>query len=447
MEVLRYERAVDSVFLVKARSLVLLALLSTISLSGCSQDEQCVDQEEVVAYDTIPHSSLLDGLSALDKSILYYHIAKNKEWIIDICEAVECVLSYKERISDIVVSSGVPLDTAMALMLTESRGILNAKSISWALGPWQIMPGTAKPYDKYYAWWKSGDKRCDLERSTGVAMKEIVRNYNEMEDWSLAFATYHMWIGNMRKLRALYKESTWKELCSFDQLYATMPPQNVIDWLATKNDDTFGYWIKIRNALTLLHLFEEDRPYFDHLESQYRKLSYDSRGIVTENLVLSKDDFLQTDADVKIAVQAGLLQKLDHPWFVCGNHNFENFLHADVQDILTEIWSVYGKDVSISCGLLPRVLWGDTPIFINKKQTLRLGSHSSGRTFDIAAPTNGFVVNKRWNKKLVWSSDYNRLEMALTLLRYQGKIVWCGELDPDGKKVLHFHITVLPSHN
>jgi|GEM_PF-2929198 len=79
MEVLRYERAVDSVFLVKARSLVLLALLSTISLSGCSQDEQCVDQEEVVAYDTIPHSSLLDGLSALDKSILYYHIAKNKE--------------------------------------------------------------------------------------------------------------------------------------------------------------------------------------------------------------------------------------------------------------------------------------------------------------------------------------------------------------------------------
>gem|GEM_PF-6036970 len=40
------------------------------------------------------------------------------------------MLSYKERISDIVVSSGVPLDTAMALMLTESRGILNAKSIS-----------------------------------------------------------------------------------------------------------------------------------------------------------------------------------------------------------------------------------------------------------------------------------------------------------------------------
>lgn len=95
-------------------------------------------------------------------------------------------------------------------------------------------------------------------------------------------------------------------------MYATIPPQSVIDWLASKNDDTFGYWIKIRNALTLLRLFEHDRPYFDYLESQYTTLSYDSRGIVTENLVLKEDDYLQTHTDVQRSIQTGLLQEFDH---------------------------------------------------------------------------------------------------------------------------------------
>jgi len=433
--------------LINIRWLILLALFSTTSLSGCSQNEQCLEKEDIVVHDTLPHSLFLDSLPALDKSILYYHIAKDKKEKLDICESVERILSHKEKLTSIIVSFGVPLDTAMALMLTESRWELNAKSVSWALGPWQIMPGTAKPYDANYASWKYGDKRSNLEWSTSVAMKEILRNYNEFKDWSLAFATYHMWIGNMRILRTLYKEGTWTDLCSFDQLYATMPPQNVIDWLATKNDDTFGYWIKIRNALTLLHLFEKDRAYFDYLEFEYRKLSYDSRGIVTENLVMWEDDYLQTHDDVERSVQAWLLQELDHTWFVCGNYNFENFLHQDAQSLLTELWSLYGKDVSISCGLLPRELWWDTPVFVDKKQTLRLWSHSTGRTFDVATPENRFITDTKWRKKMLWSSDYNRLEMALTLLRYQGKIVWCGELDPDGKKVLHFHITVLPSHN
>ncbi len=170
-------------------------------------------------------------------------------------------------------------------MLTESRGLLDAKSTVGACGPWQIMPQTARAYNKTYAS-KTGDKRCDLERSTTIAMKELSRNYEELQDRSLTFAAYHMGIGNIRKLRALYKQTMSKELCSFDQLYAEMPSQEVIDRLASKNDDTYGYRIKIQNAITLLRLFEEDRAYFDYLESQYRALSYDSRGVVAENLVL-----------------------------------------------------------------------------------------------------------------------------------------------------------------
>ena len=128
MEVLGREKSIDTLVLKKLRTFGLLALLSTLSLSSCSQDEQCVDTDPLIVQDTVPRSLFLDSLPALDKSILYYHIAKNKEGEIDISHAVERVLSHKENIDDVCVSFGVPLDTAMALMLTESRGVLDAKS-------------------------------------------------------------------------------------------------------------------------------------------------------------------------------------------------------------------------------------------------------------------------------------------------------------------------------
>lgn len=128
MEVLGREKCIDTLVLNKLRSVALLSLLSMFSVSSCSQDQQCVDTEPLIVQDTVPRSLFLDSLPTLDKSILYYHIAKNKEGEIDISHAVERVLSHKEKIDDIITSFGVPLDTAMALMLTESRGVLNAKS-------------------------------------------------------------------------------------------------------------------------------------------------------------------------------------------------------------------------------------------------------------------------------------------------------------------------------
>jgi hypothetical protein len=135
-----------------------------------------------------------------------------------------------------------------------------------------------------------------------------------------------------------------------------MPPQQVIDWLATKNDDTFSYWIKIRNAVTLLRLYEQDPDYFDYLESLYGSLPYDTRGIVLEQLIFSGDDYLTSHDDVRTAIQSGLLQELDHDGFVCGNYDFENFLAPDVQHILADIRSLYGKDIRIDCGFLPSTL-------------------------------------------------------------------------------------------
>ena len=96
MELLHKEKVSNSSRLEKIRSFFLLALLSTFSLSSCSQDEQCVQDKQIVAQDSLYRSILLDTTPALDKSILYYHIAKDKEGTIDICESVERVLSYRE---------------------------------------------------------------------------------------------------------------------------------------------------------------------------------------------------------------------------------------------------------------------------------------------------------------------------------------------------------------
>jgi len=192
----------------------------------------------------------------------------------------------------------------------------------------------------------------------------------------------------MSKLRALYKMSTGEDLLSFDQLYDTMPPQSVIDWLATKNDDTFGYWVKIRNAVTLLRLYENDPAYFDYLESLYADLPYDARGIVSEQIIFSHEDHLHSHDDVRRAIQSELLQELDHSNFVCGSYEFENFLSPDVQTVLDSIEQMYGKPIRIDCGFLPGEIVGEASRVVNKKQTLRLGSHSTPRTIDIAAPEN-----------------------------------------------------------
>jgi len=45
--------------------------------------------------------------------------------------------------------------------------------------------------------------------------------------------------------------------------------------------------------------------------------------------------------------------------------------------------------------LLPNELIGDTPTIVNNKQTLRLGSHSTGKSFDIQAPANSYSSEKK----------------------------------------------------
>ncbi len=128
-----------------------------------------------------------------------------------------------------------------------------------------------------------------MRRNNAWAMDASARMlrdlHKEFGDWSLAIAAYHMGSGNMQKLRKLYLTTMKKSLDTIDQLYLEVPSTEVIDFLASKDDDTFGYWIKVRNAWTLYQLYDCDRETFDRMEEKYKTLPYDLRGIVAQDIV------------------------------------------------------------------------------------------------------------------------------------------------------------------
>lgn len=105
----------------------------------------------------------------------------------------------------------------------------------------------------------------------------------------------------------------------------------------------------------------------------------------------------------------------------------EKTIYTDVYVVLSQIENMFGKDIQISCGTLDtsdvRVL-GDT---LGDSKGRRYAVHTSGRAFDIISPRA--------------STDVKRLEYVLTILRYQGKLLWCRETDIDKK--VHYHIVVL----
>lgn len=427
------------------KSLALLSLfLLPNNTSHSHFDEQPALLNEQLNYKT-SQSHILSHTPILHKSVLYYHIARNEQWVFDVCERSERVIKLTDRISVAGRSVHMPDDIIEQfrwLIFSESWWDSLATSSVDAKWVAQIMKMTAKDFGWYWSKnHRSYDKRIDIDRSLHTAAKILNFEYQSFGDWSLAFAAYHLGHGNMRKLRALYKETMWHDLCSMDQLYAEVPSPEVIDWLASKNDDTFGYLAKIYNAVTLLRLYEQDPQYFDYLESQYQDLPYDLRWIVAENIAFKQPDYFSGSKDVAQAIDRQLLVALDHHWFVCGNYSFENFLQQDAKDIIDVIEQMYGTRPRIDCGFIDQETIGDTFRRVNGKQILRLWSHATGRTFDLHAPKNHYDPKK---KRIVWWSDYNRLEYVLTLLRYQGKIVWCRETDVDRKMVQHFHVTVLP---
>lgn len=95
---------------------------------------------------------------------------------------------YFDMISTILVQHGLPAELKY-LSVIESD--LQSSAISWAgaVGPWQLMPGTARNLGLKVSKFK--DERTDYFKSTHAAARYLTDLYGLFNDWLLVIAAYN----------------------------------------------------------------------------------------------------------------------------------------------------------------------------------------------------------------------------------------------------------------
>lgn len=101
---------------------------------------------------------------------------------------------YFNMIDGILIKHGLPKELKY-LAVIESE--LKPGAVSWAgaVGPWQLMPATARALGLKVS--KRIDERVDYYKSTHAAAKHLKDLYNEFGDWLLVIAAYNGGAGNV----------------------------------------------------------------------------------------------------------------------------------------------------------------------------------------------------------------------------------------------------------
>jgi membrane-bound lytic murein transglycosylase D len=103
---------------------------------------------------------------------------------------------YFNLIDNVLAKYGLPTELKY-LAVIESR--LKPNSVSWAgaVGPWQLMPATARLLGLKVTY--KYDERTNYYKSTQAAAKYLRDLYNELGDWLLVIAAYNGGTGNVYK--------------------------------------------------------------------------------------------------------------------------------------------------------------------------------------------------------------------------------------------------------
>jgi len=410
---------------IDTRTVVLLALFSLLSTGHTknSSTYPCVENA------SIEHKSFLDDFPVLDKSLLYYFFAKNpqgEQAINEQCFAI--THDYWSLIQGSAQKYDIDPYLVAGVILLESWWDPKAHSIAWAKWLMQMLRGTAQQYGWYYRRkGKLTDKRIDPEWSITTWCKHLSYLYKKFDSWSLAVAAYHMGEGNIeRKLQKIYYQETGTELKSMDTLYNDVPPTAVIDFLFSRKDDTFGYYAKVCNAKTIIHMYQEDCRLFDQYVSMYKDIDYDLRWIVAENVVFTHEP-INSDADIQDAIAVKTMCLVDDHNFLCQTWETENAFHPSVQSVITLIDTLVQFPFILS-------YWTISDEYYNQLDSLtqvdkRHDTHRTGYVFDISSTE-------------LSSQEKNIMMYVLTILRYKGVLLWCREHKNTDRE--HYHVAVLP---
>lgn len=113
-------------------------------------------------------------------------------------DAIENALNYRLYVRYSLEEKNLPPELEY-LPVVESNYKIYAKSKSGAIGLWQFMENSVKPFltlNDYV------DERYDPWKSTDAALKKLLDNYNYFNDWLIAIGAYNCGTGAMSKALA-----------------------------------------------------------------------------------------------------------------------------------------------------------------------------------------------------------------------------------------------------
>ena len=185
------------------------------------------------------------------------------KWTQVLYNALENAIDYRLYVRKALEDAELPPELEY-LPIVESNYKTNAKSKSGALGLWQFMANSVKPFltlNDYV------DERLDPWKETDAALKKLKENYDIFGDWLIAIGAYNCGAGAMTRALAKAEEKTFWYLCdknlipSQTQLY--VPKLLAIADLAT-NSEYFGIDIPLHQEEYEV-LYNERNAVFDYV--------------------------------------------------------------------------------------------------------------------------------------------------------------------------------------
>ena len=218
----------------------------------------------------------------------------SEKWLKWLRQVLEDSMEYRLYVRKVIEEMGLPPELEY-LPVVESNYKTTAKSKSGALGMWQFMENSVKPFlqlDEFV------DERLDPWKSTQGGLRKLQDNFNQFKDWYLAIAAYNCGAGAMRKAinkagqsdffyiadNALISSQTVNyvpkllaisDICEHADFYGVDLPMHEEEYknLVNERDGIFDY-VEVTKAYSLSALASEmriDEKTIRHLNPSFTK--------------------------------------------------------------------------------------------------------------------------------------------------------------------------------
>jgi membrane-bound lytic murein transglycosylase D len=175
-------------------------------------------------FEYLPHIPYAEQINPQAEAFMEDYIRKNKKRLSKIQQDG---LIYFNLMESILRQYGLPVELKY-LAVIESHLKYNAVSRAGAVGPWQLMPFTAREYGLTVSRYK--DERLDYTKSTHAAARILLDIYRDFKDWLLVLAAYN---GGKGRVYAAIKKSGSKDFWSLQTKLPEESRNHVKKFIAT----------------------------------------------------------------------------------------------------------------------------------------------------------------------------------------------------------------------